>query len=86
MSSVTPFVPVYMVQSVAAMALRRFAKCCRTLLHDPCKGVFFGVLQPGWMESFAGGKTNGTRKHVPLEKRSCLSSSHNTHVKRSKLL
>uniref|UniRef100_A0A665WYK8 Pentatricopeptide repeat-containing protein 2, mitochondrial n=1 Tax=Echeneis naucrates TaxID=173247 RepID=A0A665WYK8_ECHNA len=38
------------------MALGRFGKCCRSLLHDPCKGVFLGILQPGWIESCAGAK------------------------------
>ncbi|XP_067340423.1 pentatricopeptide repeat-containing protein 2, mitochondrial isoform X3 [Channa argus] len=38
------------------MALGRLGKCCRSLLHAPSKGVFFGVLQPGWIESCIGAK------------------------------
>ncbi|XP_071322249.1 pentatricopeptide repeat-containing protein 2, mitochondrial [Trachinotus anak] len=45
-----------MVQSVGTMALRRLGKCCRSLVHDPSKGVFLGILQPGWIESCKGAK------------------------------
>ncbi|XP_040915080.1 pentatricopeptide repeat-containing protein 2, mitochondrial [Toxotes jaculatrix] len=38
------------------MALGRFGKCCRSLLHEPSKGVFLGILQPGWIESCVGAK------------------------------
>ncbi|XP_028457808.1 pentatricopeptide repeat-containing protein 2, mitochondrial isoform X1 [Perca flavescens] len=32
------------------MALARLGKCCRSLVHEPSKGLFFGVLQPGGIE------------------------------------
>uniref|UniRef100_A0A3B4TXV4 Pentatricopeptide repeat-containing protein 2, mitochondrial n=2 Tax=Seriola dumerili TaxID=41447 RepID=A0A3B4TXV4_SERDU len=51
-----PFVFIAMVQSVDTMALGRFGKCCRSLPYYPCKGVFLGVLQPGWIESCTGAK------------------------------
>ncbi|XP_070706953.1 pentatricopeptide repeat-containing protein 2, mitochondrial [Pempheris klunzingeri] len=38
------------------MALARFGKCCRSLLNEPCKAVYCGVLQPGWIESCTGAK------------------------------
>ncbi|XP_042365345.1 pentatricopeptide repeat-containing protein 2, mitochondrial [Plectropomus leopardus] len=45
-----------MVQSVGNMALTRVAKCCRSLVREPSKGLFCGVLQPGWTESCSGAK------------------------------
>ncbi|XP_067430769.1 pentatricopeptide repeat-containing protein 2, mitochondrial [Thunnus thynnus] len=45
-----------MVQSAGNMALGRFSKCCRSLLHEPSKGGFCRVLQPGWTERCAGAK------------------------------
>ncbi|KAM4528107.1 pentatricopeptide repeat-containing protein 2, mitochondrial [Odontesthes bonariensis] len=47
-----------MVQSVGNMALlgRLAGKCCRSLMFDPPKGLFCGVLQPGWIESCIGAK------------------------------
>ncbi|XP_045923030.1 pentatricopeptide repeat-containing protein 2, mitochondrial [Micropterus dolomieu] len=45
-----------MVQSVDSMALARISKCCRSLLREPTKGVFCGVLQPGWIEGCIGAK------------------------------
>ncbi|XP_044031404.1 pentatricopeptide repeat-containing protein 2, mitochondrial isoform X2 [Siniperca chuatsi] len=38
------------------MALARIGKCCRSLLREPSKGVFCGVLQPGWIEGCIGAK------------------------------
>ncbi|XP_034753143.1 pentatricopeptide repeat-containing protein 2, mitochondrial isoform X1 [Etheostoma cragini] len=45
-----------MVQSVGTMALARIGKCCRSLVHDPSKGLFCGVLQPGWIDGCVGAK------------------------------
>ncbi|XP_023135317.3 pentatricopeptide repeat-containing protein 2, mitochondrial [Amphiprion ocellaris] len=45
-----------MVQSVGNMALGRLSRCCRSLLYEPHKGVFCGVLRPGWIESCVGAK------------------------------
>ncbi|XP_063334272.1 pentatricopeptide repeat-containing protein 2, mitochondrial isoform X2 [Pelmatolapia mariae] len=38
------------------MALGRLGKCCRSLLYEPSKGVFYGVLQLGWIEGCIGAK------------------------------
>uniref|UniRef100_A0A3Q1IBZ5 Pentatricopeptide repeat-containing protein 2, mitochondrial n=2 Tax=Anabas testudineus TaxID=64144 RepID=A0A3Q1IBZ5_ANATE len=38
------------------MALGSFAKCCRSLLREPSKRAFLGVLQPGLIESCFGAK------------------------------
>uniref|UniRef100_A0A668SXP0 Pentatricopeptide repeat-containing protein 2, mitochondrial n=2 Tax=Oreochromis aureus TaxID=47969 RepID=A0A668SXP0_OREAU len=45
-----------MVQPVVDMALGRLCKCCRSLLYEPSKGVFYGVLQLGWIEGCIGAK------------------------------
>uniref|UniRef100_UPI0037E8CD86 pentatricopeptide repeat-containing protein 2, mitochondrial n=1 Tax=Semicossyphus pulcher TaxID=241346 RepID=UPI0037E8CD86 len=45
-----------MVQSVGTMALARLAKCCRSLVREPSKGLFCGVLQPGLIEGCIGAK------------------------------
>ncbi|KAJ4926574.1 hypothetical protein JOQ06_008747 [Pogonophryne albipinna] len=38
------------------MALARIGKLCRSLVHEPSKGLFVGVLQPGWIECCTGAK------------------------------
>ncbi|XP_030004524.1 pentatricopeptide repeat-containing protein 2, mitochondrial isoform X2 [Sphaeramia orbicularis] len=38
------------------MALGRLVQCCRFLLHEPKKGLFSGILRPGWIEGCAGAK------------------------------
>nr|XP_020442982.1 pentatricopeptide repeat-containing protein 2, mitochondrial [Monopterus albus] len=38
------------------MALGGFGKCCRSLLHESAKGVFFGILQPSWIGGCIGAK------------------------------
>lgn len=53
-----------MVQPVGDMALGRLGKCCRSLLYEPSKGVFYGVLQLGWIEGCIGGKTNKSRQQM----------------------
>ncbi|XP_031173516.2 pentatricopeptide repeat-containing protein 2, mitochondrial isoform X1 [Sander lucioperca] len=45
-----------MVQSVGTMALARIGKCFRSLVHESSKGLFCGVLQPGWIEGCIGAK------------------------------
>ncbi|XP_075941980.1 pentatricopeptide repeat-containing protein 2, mitochondrial [Anarhichas minor] len=45
-----------MVQSVGTMALARVGKCCRSLVRDPSKVAFCGVLQPGGIEGCIGAK------------------------------
>ncbi|KAA8584397.1 hypothetical protein FQN60_008182, partial [Etheostoma spectabile] len=44
-----------MVQSVGTMALARIGKCCRSLVREPSKGLFCGVLQPSWIDGCIGG-------------------------------
>ncbi|KAL3041979.1 hypothetical protein OYC64_020027 [Pagothenia borchgrevinki] len=38
------------------MALARIGKLCRSLVHEPSKGLFVAVLQPGWIECCTGAK------------------------------
>ncbi|XP_068430544.1 pentatricopeptide repeat-containing protein 2, mitochondrial [Clinocottus analis] len=38
------------------MALARVGKCCRSLVRDPSKVAFCGVIQPGWIEACVGAK------------------------------
>ncbi|KAK5852320.1 hypothetical protein PBY51_023797 [Eleginops maclovinus] len=38
------------------MALARIGKLCRSSVHEPSKGLFSGVLQPGWIECCTGAK------------------------------
>ncbi|XP_049909358.1 pentatricopeptide repeat-containing protein 2, mitochondrial [Epinephelus moara] len=45
-----------MVQSVGNMALARVGRCCRSLVLEPSKGLFCGVLQSGWTEGCLGAK------------------------------
>lgn len=60
----TPLVFISLVQSVGNMALARLGKCCRSLVHEPSKGVFCGVSQQGWIESCTGGERNKPRQPV----------------------
>ncbi|XP_070781053.1 pentatricopeptide repeat-containing protein 2, mitochondrial [Enoplosus armatus] len=50
-----------MVQSVGTMALSRIGKCCRSLVREPSKRVFCGVLQPSWIEGI------GAKRHLLSE-------------------
>ncbi|XP_071379441.1 pentatricopeptide repeat-containing protein 2, mitochondrial [Centroberyx affinis] len=38
------------------MALGRFARCTRSLLHGPAKGLFCGITHSGWTERCIGAK------------------------------
>ncbi|XP_074546681.1 pentatricopeptide repeat-containing protein 2, mitochondrial [Halichoeres trimaculatus] len=40
-----------MVQSTGNMALARLGRCCRSLVREPSKGLFCGILQPSAIES-----------------------------------
>ncbi|MEQ2239323.1 hypothetical protein ILYODFUR_003264 [Ilyodon furcidens] len=42
--------------SVMAMLGTLAAKCCRSLLFKPCKGLFSGVLRLGWIQGCIGAK------------------------------
>ncbi|XP_054908375.1 pentatricopeptide repeat-containing protein 2, mitochondrial [Poeciliopsis prolifica] len=46
------------VRSASVMALlgTLAAKCCRSLLSKPCKGLFCGVLRPSWIQGRIGAK------------------------------
>uniref|UniRef100_A0A1A7YZI4 Pentatricopeptide repeat-containing protein 2, mitochondrial n=1 Tax=Iconisemion striatum TaxID=60296 RepID=A0A1A7YZI4_9TELE len=39
-----------------ALLGRVAGRCCRSLLSEPSKGLFFGVLQPGWIQRCVGAK------------------------------